>query len=295
MIGSRIAFSYLPFAHTARCTASSEALRECASALESGVELRPLGLKNMNNRFLWRLAGALGAGRSTAVPPPELSGRDRPRPMSTGKFLKHQNRPKIRSFVLLQLVVLSVVLFSSELLWVFSQETAPSQATLPSLVVRVVITPLLPIFSSFLADLLPSSFKDVLVFWRVRHVLPGHRAFSKIERDPRIDVHALRRKVGLLPVEPTEQNREWYRLLKSTESDPAVRGSHQDFLLWRDICSVSFLLILVGVPVSFAFAPSLVGIVYFGSLLTLFVSLATVAQVRGRRLVSTVLATAAST
>jgi hypothetical protein len=60
---------------------------------------------------------------------------------------------------------------------------------------RAGLTLLIPVIVLLLSSLIPSSAKAVLVFWRLRHALPGHRAFTdKTLSDPRIDRERLRKR-----------------------------------------------------------------------------------------------------
>lgn len=111
-----------------------------------------------------------------------------------------------------------------------------------------------PIISLILSGLLSNPIKEFLVFWRVRDRLPGCRAFTcLINKDTRIDRSKLQRLAGAFPDDPAEQNRLWYKLYKGCEDDKIVIGSHRDFLLTRDLCSISFLFIIILLPISLLF------------------------------------------
>lgn len=97
-----------------------------------------------------------------------------------------------------------------------------------------------------LSWIIPSDIKEILVFWRVRYVLPGHRAFSKLmPLDERIDVDRLRLKIGPIPTDPSAQNKLWYRLLKKHNADDGISETHQRFLCFRDAAGISIVLIVV--------------------------------------------------
>ncbi|WP_257971927.1 hypothetical protein [Vibrio parahaemolyticus] len=49
--------------------------------------------------------------------------------------------------------------------------------------------------SGWLSHLIPAELKSVLVFWRWRNVLPGHRFIQLSERDTRIDIDQLKLRV----------------------------------------------------------------------------------------------------
>ncbi len=105
-----------------------------------------------------------------------------------------------------------------------------------------------PVVVLLLTSLLSSDFKATLVFWRLRDVLPGHRAFSVYaQKDPRVDVGRLRAAIGEFPESPREQNALWYRLFKKTDSDPEIAQAHRYFLLFRDLAALS-LLLGIGAP-----------------------------------------------
>jgi hypothetical protein len=112
-----------------------------------------------------------------------------------------------------------------------------------------------PVLVLLLTSILPAELKAVLVFWRVRDVLPGHRAFSVYAlKDPRIDVARLRAAVGEFPVLARDQNSLWYRLFKQVETDPGVAQAHRHFLLFRDLAALSLLLAIIAPLALYALA-----------------------------------------
>ncbi|ARP87577.1 hypothetical protein [Bordetella genomosp. 9] len=117
-----------------------------------------------------------------------------------------------------------------------------------SRLLRASVVPFLPIVVLLLVELAPHNVKAVLVFWKFKDPLPGHAAFTKHgPSDPRIDMNALQRHVGTLPVNPKEQNATWYKLYKRVEADTRVVGAHKAYLLWRDATALS-LLLSIAVP-----------------------------------------------
>jgi hypothetical protein len=58
---------------------------------------------------------------------------------------------------------------------------------------------------------------------------------------------ALRKNVGDFPTIPAEQNRLWFKLFKTVETEPAVVEAHKMYLLYRDMAAIS-LLLLIAVP-----------------------------------------------
>lgn len=156
--------------------------------------------------------------------------------------LKEKNQIILASILgadLLAIIVMVSLLESSELV-------SPSDIT----AMRATSAVFLPIAILLLNALLPSSVKAMLVFWRYRHVLPGHRAFTELgPADPRIDFERLRAHVGELPIDPKRQNALWYRLLKKVEHEVSVAHVHRQFLLLRDLASISAMLAIACVVI----------------------------------------------
>ena len=149
-----------------------------------------------------------------------------------------------------------------------------------------------PMIAVFLNDLLPSNAKASVVFWRFKDALPGHRAFSKhANADPRIDIAALKNRIGEFPQNPRDQNSCWYQLFQKYQTNVIVSDSHKRFLLFRDSSSLT-LLILVIAWKAFALsgAPSALQAVVVGGLAVQFIWLAISARNTGIRLVQNVLA-----
>lgn len=104
--------------------------------------------------------------------------------------------------------------------------------------------------SIVLNGLLRGNTKAVLVFWRFRYPLPGHRAFTRFgPRDPRVDMAALEAQIGPLPTAATDQNLAWYKLYRRYCDEPSVVEAHRRYLLTRDLAvlTLMFLLTLPGV------------------------------------------------
>ena len=124
---------------------------------------------------------------------------------------------------------------------------------------RVVSTMVMPVVVLLIVNVLPHNVKSMLVYWKPLSVLPGCEAFTKYgPGDPRIEMAALRKNVGALPTDPTEQNSKWYKLYKQVPDEPEVVEAHRLFLMYRDMAVMSLaLMILVPLGLLFARAASL--------------------------------------
>ena len=119
--------------------------------------------------------------------------------------------------------------------------------------IKLVGATAISVFILLLTSLLPSSAKATLVFWRLRHALPGHRAFSRHARDdPRINMDELQRNIGPIPSGPRDQNALWYKLFKKVEPDPAVAHANKYWLLFRDLAALSIMLAFLAAGVLLA-------------------------------------------
>lgn len=148
------------------------------------------------------------------------------------------------------------------------------------------------IFVLLLTSLLPSGAKAVLVFWRLRDALPGHRAFSvHAGADPRVNVEALRKNVGMFPEQSKEQNALWYKLYKRVESDPAVAHANKYYLLFRDLAALSLMLGIIATVVLLAIGATVELALAAGTLFTAqYAATAIAARNEGVALVRNVLA-----
>lgn len=115
---------------------------------------------------------------------------------------------------------------------------------------RALATTVMPVIVLLIVNVLPHDVKSMLVYWKPLGVLPGCEAFTKHgPRDPRIDMAVLKKNVGTLPTESTEQNSKWYKLYKLVLSEPEVREAHKLFLMYRDMAVLSLPLVTL-VPLS---------------------------------------------
>lgn len=124
-------------------------------------------------------------------------------------------------------------------------------------IARLLATPMIPVVVLLLVNVLPHDVKSMLVYWKPLGVLPGFEAFTRHgPRDPRIDMVSLKKNVGVLPTEPTEQNRKWYKLYKIVPYEPEVFEAHKQFLMYRDMAVLSLPLVaLVPLALNAAGAP----------------------------------------
>lgn len=115
---------------------------------------------------------------------------------------------------------------------------------------RVLTTMVMPVIVLLIVNVLPHDVKSMLVYWKPLGVLPGCEAFTKYgPQDPRIDMAALKKNVGALPTDPTEQNSKWYKLYKQVPNEPEVQEAHKLFLMYRDMAVLSLPLVAL-VPLS---------------------------------------------
>ena len=146
---------------------------------------------------------------------------------------------------------------------------------------------------------LPSAdVKATLVFWRLKHALPGHRAFSvHAIKDTRINQQRLKTMFkGTLPTDPADQNAAWYKLYRPLRDDVVVASGHKLFLLLRDYTALSVLFILAFGPWAFiAMTNKRVAAGYAAILLGQYLIVRMAAVNAGVRMVTNVLALKTST
>jgi len=101
---------------------------------------------------------------------------------------------------------------------------------------------LLSILAIALSGIIPSKWKFILVFWKLKNAKPASEAFTKwMFKDERIDIKIFQKKYKPLPTSPKEQNVLWYKLYKKHQERPSVIDAHRNFLLTRDLATISFI------------------------------------------------------
>lgn len=203
------------------------------------------------------------------------------------KYLKRQNAPTVAIFIIWCVVIYLI----------FASNTIPSFENLQSKVSELntkdgLVMILMPVLILVLAGIISPSLKAVLVFWRIKHPLPGCRAFTELARlDDRIDMVTVENKIGNLPTEPREQNIAWYKIFKKYADRVTVEKSHKAFLLARDLASISLVFSILGaVGLCIEGCPYKILLVYVCVMLAQYFALAIVARHHGNRLVCNVLA-----
>jgi hypothetical protein len=204
--------------------------------------------------------------------------------MSTETNLKAKNASMLWAFFLFNAVVFLSVFFASNVDAILHD----FKTMLSFRASGILIAPLV----LFLINgILSSEQKAVLVFWRIKNVLPGSRAFSKHGKsDPRVNMQRLNTLHGPLPSAANDQNSLWFKLYRSNSSEASVIKSHKDFLLARDMVSITFLyIIFTAIPMLFI-GDAPYTYYYLGALLLEYVFIVRVAQNHGKRFVTNVLA-----
>lgn len=157
------------------------------------------------------------------------------------KSLKSQNIKWLIALALLDGVV--VLLFIAP--DVVIKETSTELA-----IARAAGATLVPVLVLILTSVLPHELKAALVYWRVKDVLPGSRAFNRYgPKDPRVEMRRLERNIGKFPTESREQNLRWFALYRLVRSEIGIVEAHKLYLLFRDMAAMS-VMFLMAVPVS---------------------------------------------
>jgi hypothetical protein len=201
------------------------------------------------------------------------------------KSLKDQNTVSLIGVLIVNLAIFVVVLKTDQLLAADYQDILKQwEALIPASLGAILI--------GVVNGLLSAQAKARLVFWRWKNPLPGSEAFSHyVSLDPRIDVAALKSKLGVFPTDPHEQNALWYKLYKSVATDPSVVYVHRLFLLTRDYAGIAFMLLVAFGTIGFFEIPTYKTASFYAlALLLQFLTAAWAARNYGTRFVNTVLA-----
>jgi hypothetical protein len=202
------------------------------------------------------------------------------------KYLKKWNLPYVILFVLLNVALFLALRNYGPDFWEDLHQRVLDLKSKDSLFQIA-----LPLIIGVAGGILRSSWKEVLVFWRLENPLPGCRVFTELAKsDPRIDMNELEAELAPLPEEPKAQNSKWFKLYKQMEEEITVKESHKQYLLYRELTGISGLFLLFG-PIALIF----IGVpvwnvgVYAAITLSEFVVCSIIAQNHGKRFVCNVL------
>lgn len=201
------------------------------------------------------------------------------------KSLKEQNRHKIAGFVTANICFYILVIQSNSII---SDDWFQSLKNLYSMAPAGVAV----IIAGLLNSQISPIFKARIVFLRWVNPLPGARAFSKYAPDdPRVDISSLQDKYGELPIDAEAQNILWYKLYKANGDEHSVVDAHRDFLLYRDMASIGFILLAIfSVAAKFFLLSAQVYLVFALLLIMQLLVLINAARNHGIRFVTNVLA-----
>jgi len=206
------------------------------------------------------------------------------------RYIKSENRKWLILYLLLHIVFLALftglIKFNlSDADQLISKLKNP-QGFLPLSVAILIIV---------LEGLFKNSVKEFLVFWRIKHRLPGHRAFTKVgPADSRIDMERVRKLFpDGLPNDPERQNKEWFRLYRVYQNELQVFYSHKAFLLTRDLAALTVIFIPLSISGHFLLGSNARMFFYHILILViLFIGISLSAKHYGERFVANVLAEA---
>lgn len=206
--------------------------------------------------------------------------------MSDGDSLKQKNLPWLGAYLLLSGLVLAWFYFAMPN--ILDGAKGFSSVDLAKAVVAFC-APLIaiPINTFAGADL-----KAMLVFWRMKWALPGHRFVHLAEGDARIDLSQLKRRLGgSLPASPKAQNDAWLKMYRVHEANPSVRTNHQESLLLRDLTWFTVCTGLVGtVVLAIHWHGGGFVWIYLAMYITMYLFFALAARLSGNRFTLTVVA-----
>jgi hypothetical protein len=107
----------------------------------------------------------------------------------------------------------------------------------------ISIIPFISILGLVIMNLLPSKWKEIIIFWRLNERLPSYYWQTKFARDDsKINTMLLNKKYGR-KLSTQRQHDIWYKAYQNCKSDEAILESQKDYLFARDLCITTVLII----------------------------------------------------
>ncbi len=157
----------------------------------------------------------------------------------------------IPSCVIVSLLNVIFVCYFSDITLANLYNPIPSLSSSPK-VFLTCINVVMTIILTTLSWVVSKRIKEILVFWQLNNIIPGHRAFTlHMSSDARVDAKKLKRKYGILPSAPKEQNQKWYSLYKEYASAKPVLDAHKNYLRYRELILIPLLYMLLSVVLFF--------------------------------------------
>lgn len=215
--------------------------------------------------------------------------------MSDEKTLKQENLRYVQAYTIFLVVTFSWLVQGLSVEQVLNSANTVND-WLERLLSATFFAAIAYIATVILSGFLPAKLKYILVFWRIKYTLPGHRAFSRLmDQDPRIDANVLVERYGPLPQHPKMQNQLWYRIYKEHEIHKIVLDAQKNFLLMREVTAITSTLIPVFSIISLWASPDWKTFSFYIFVLVLLVVItATAGRNYGERLVLNVMAAASA-
>jgi len=206
--------------------------------------------------------------------------------MAPDTYLKYRNTIYLWPFIIANLAIFLTLLISKGLTGSSVNHFWEYVTTKNGIIAATI-----PILTIVLSGVPGDLGKARLVFWRWHNPLPGCRAFTElIYTDPRIDVPALKKKLGKFPRDPQAQNALWYRFYKERRADMKISESHRVYLLTRDMATIAALFVVLFPIDAIAGAVNWkTAVLYGGCLIAQYLIIASAARNYGTRFVLNVL------
>ncbi len=162
------------------------------------------------------------------------------------RSLKQKNQPQLITFVVANAIGLGLIALGPSRLLDSIQELTKGNWTI--LGKLIAIPAFLALVTGAVGWVMPRAGKEFLVFWKTRDCLPSSKAFTVVgPRDPRVDMQHLADKFGPLPGVSDRQTALWYRIYRAHGDEAAVEDAHGAYLRFREIATLSSVLLVVGI------------------------------------------------
>lgn len=177
-------------------------------------------------------------------------------------YMKDYRKNELKNYVIGNILV--IILFSGVLDLIYAHlgnDIDVLKNAVSTLLGSALLSSVLYIYVYILDSMVPSKFKDAFVYFLSGR--PGDTIFEKILSpgvDARFTSDDAKEKYKVFYAELNQltdkkkrgrlQNSKWYSIYQSLETNETVRLSQQDFLLNRDMCIISIVILFLYVVLS---------------------------------------------
>ena len=158
--------------------------------------------------------------------------------------IKKEYKKYVVSYFLIYILVnMAIIAFNNNQINENTLEILKNSEFIIKPLYSIIVIPLITIIALVIMNIVPSRFKEFLIFWKTKYALPSFRWQSKLAyKDSKINIEILNKKYGK-NLSAQNQHDVWYSAYQKCKNEENILESQKDYLFARDLCITTLLII----------------------------------------------------